>query len=178
MEIQAWNVKHGILKSMKSFTKIELQIISLILGVLFLVTIFNLSISLRRGRDSIRKNDMSAMQNALDTYYQKYRTFPQSTEDGKIIGCFDGEVIQDKSTGFPLNPIPCIWGESKFESINTLVRDPKYKNGASYLYKQVGKGYELYVSLEGQDEAEYQISTVNKNLQCGTKICNYGRVVN
>lgn len=163
---------------MKPFSRNELKIISLILSVLFVVTIFNLNISLRRGRDSIRKNDISAMQNALDTYYQKYRIYPQSTSDGKIIGCFDGEIIQDKSTGYPLNSIPCVWGESKFESVNTLVRDPKYKDGANYLYKQVGKGYELYVSLEGKDEAEYQISTVSKNLQCGTKICNYGRVVN
>ncbi len=175
-----WKPKFGMSNmeslTMKRFSKTELKSIILILSVLFLVTSFNLSISLRRGRDSIRKNDMSAMQNALDTYYQKYRTFPQSTEDGKIIGCFDGEVIQDKTTGVPLNPVPCIWGESKFESISTLVRDPKYQNGASYLYKSVGKGYELYVSLEGKDEAEYQIATVNKNLQCGTKICNYGIV--
>jgi hypothetical protein len=163
---------------MKFFNKQETKVIIFIFLVLFLVTAYNMSISLRRGRDSIRKNDMSAMQNALDTYYQKYRIFPQSTDDGKIIGCFDGEVIQDKNTGFPLNPIPCIWGESKFESINTLVRDPKHQKGASYLYKSVGKGYELYVSLEGMDEAEYQIATVNKNLQCGTEICNYGRVVN
>ena len=122
--IQVWNVKHGIRKIMKFFSKQETRNIIFIFSVLFLVTAYNMSISLRRGRDSIRKNDMSAMQNALDTYYQKYRIFPQSTDDGKIIGCFEGEVIQDKNTGVPLNSIPCIWGESKFESINTLVRDP------------------------------------------------------
>lgn len=159
---------------MKPFTRSELKVLILILGVLFLVIIFNLNISLRRGRDSIRKNDLSAMQNALDTYYQKYRIYPISTVDGKIVGCFRDEIVQDKLTGYPLNPIACQWGESKFESINTLVRDPKYQDGASYFYVSDGVGYELYISLEGKDEAEYQIATASKNLQCGTKICNYG----
>ena len=38
-----------------------------------------------------------------------------------------------------------------------------------------GKEYELYVSLEGKNEPEYSELIKVKNLQCGNKICNYGR---
>ena len=159
---------------MKLFTKNETRIIITIFSALFLITSYNMSISLRKGRDSIRKNDFSALQKGLDTYYQKYRAFPLSSCDGNIDGCFNDKVVQDKLSGLPLNVIPCIWGESEFEGIKTMVRDPKYKNGSSYLYVSDGKGYKLYIALEGKDEAEYQKATEMKNLQCGTKICNYG----
>ena len=55
---------------MKLFTLKEIKIVSIILTILFGVVLFNMSISLRRGRDSIRKNDISAIQKSLDTYYQ------------------------------------------------------------------------------------------------------------
>lgn len=160
---------------MKFFTKNESKIILFIFLVLFFVTGFNMSISLRRGRDSIRKNDMYAIENSLDTYLQKYRAYPLSTEKGEIIGCFDTNPIVDTISGHPLNAVVCKWGESRFESENYMPNDPNYKKGASYFYLFDGKKYMLYIALEGKDEAEYQISTFNKNLQCGTKICNYGR---
>lgn len=161
---------------MKKFTKSELRTIFTILIVLFGVTFINMSISLRRGRDSIRKNDISAIQKALDTYYQKYRIYPSSTDDGKIVGCFDSEVERDLSTGYPINTVPCVWGESRFEDRNLMPRDPSYKKGASYKYISHTTWYEIYISLEGRDEAEYTPSIASKYLQCGTKICNYGRV--
>ncbi len=160
---------------MRFFTHKETKSIIFILTVLFGITGFNMSISLRRGRDSIRKNDISAIEKAVDTYYQKYRVYPKSTEDGKIVGCFDGDIIKDKLTGIPLNTVPCLWGESKFESSNLMPRDPKYKNGASYYYNSDGKKFQFYIALEGKDEAEFTPAIVSKNLHCGTKICNYGR---
>lgn len=161
---------------MNPFSKNELKSIIIILICLFGVFIFNISISLRRGRDSIRKNDISAIQKSLDTYYQKYRIYPLSNESGQIIGCFDGDVVRDKSTGAPLNTVPCLWGESRFEDKNLMPRDPSYKKGASYKYISDGSRYEIYISLEGKDEAEFTPQIASKYLQCGTKICNYGRV--
>jgi type II secretory pathway pseudopilin PulG len=161
---------------MKLFTLKEIKIVSIILTILFGVVLFNMSISLRRGRDSIRKNDISAIQKSLDTYYQKYRVYPLSNDTGQIIGCFDGDVVRDKSTGAPLNTIACSWGESRFEDKNLMPRDPLYKKGNSYKYISDGKSYEIYISLEGKDEAEYTPQIAAKYLQCGTKICNYGRV--
>ncbi len=160
---------------MKSFTKYEIKSLLIIFLILFGLVALNMSASLRKGRDATRKNDLSAMQKAIDTFYQKYREFPKSTQDGKIIGCFNEEPIIDKNTGLVLNAVSCEWGMSTFENIKTMTRDPSYKKGLSYLYVSDGQRYELYVSLEGKKEPEYTISVVAKNLQCGTKVCNYGR---
>lgn len=160
---------------MKFFSKTEIKVIFFIFSVLFLVVGFNMAISLRKGRDSIRKNDISAIENALDTYYQKYRIYPASTEKGEIVGCFDGGVVRDPISGYPLNAIPCLWGESYFEDDNFMPRDPSYKKGLNYFYTSTGQKYQFFISLEGKSEAEYTPAIVSKNLQCGTKICNYGR---
>lgn len=162
---------------MKSFTKSEIKNILTVLFVLSFVFLFNISISLRKGRDSVRKDDISAIQRALDTYYQKYRVYPVSDGKGQIFGCFNEAPSFDVKTRYPLNAVPCIWGESKFEDPNLMPRDPNYKDGSSYLYISNGKSYEIYISLEGKKEAEYTQLIVEKNLQCGNKICNYGREV-
>lgn len=161
---------------MKPFLRSEIKPIATILTILFIVTIYNMSISLRRGRDATRKNDIYAIEKALDTYYQKYRIYPLSTQDGKIIGCFDGEVKLDIA-GQPTNSVVCEWGKSSFEEIKVMPRDPYAKNGMNYLYISEGLSYKFYVSLEGKDEAEYTVSIFNQNLQCGNEICNYGRGV-
>ena len=135
-----------------------------------------MSISLRRGRDATRKNDIYAVEKALDTYYQKYRVYPKSTDDGRIIGCFDGKVSLD-SAGYPTNAVVCEWGESSFEEIRVMPQDPYAKKGMDYLYVSDELSYMFYVSLEGKDEAEYTILIENLNLQCGNQVCNYGRGV-
>lgn len=161
---------------MNLFSKSETKVILFILFCLFAVTGYNISISLRRGRDSIRKNDISAIQKSIDTYYQKYRVFPLSTDKGEIIGCFSSEPVTDKETGKPTNVEVCRWGESRFENNNLMPRDPKYKDGASYKYLSLdGKTYEFYIALEGKDEDEYTPAIVSLNLNCGIKVCNYGR---
>lgn len=169
--------KKYIYNTMKPFTKYETRSILIVFIVLFLVTGFNMSVSLRRGRDSIRKNDMSAIQKSLDTYVNKYGVYPMSNESGQIIGCFDSKPQFDQITGVVLNAIPCQWGESKFEDVNVMPRDPNYNKGASYRYVSDGESYTFYIALEGKDEAEYSTVTYNKYLQCGTKICNYERSI-
>ena len=91
------------------------------------------------------------------------------------MGCFNDDPVLDEKTGYPTNIIICNWGQSSFENISTLPRDPNYKKGANYLYVSDGLSYQFYISLEGKDEAEYTESIVVKNLHCGNKICNYGR---
>ncbi len=162
---------------MKPFSKIEAKSILIILIVLSVVVFINMQVSLRRGRDSIRKNDISYIQKALDTYYQKYRVYPKSTDDGRIIGCFNEEVAFD-ATRLPINVTICEWGKSSFEEIKTMPRDPRADRGTNYRYISNGIGYSFYVALEGKDEAEYTVSVEKQNLQCGNQICNYGRGVN
>ena len=71
--------------------------------------------------------------------------------------------------------IACEWGKDSFEGISTLPRDPRYEDGSNYLYFSDTEKYQIYISLEGKDEAEYTQRIVDKNLQCGSQICNYGR---
>lgn len=161
---------------MKPFSKSEYKSIFLILSILFVVVFFNMSVSIRRGRDATRKDDISYIQKALDTYYQKYRVYPKSTDDGRIIGCFNEKVKLD-TAGQPTNVTVCEWGKSSFEDIKTMPRDPRADRGTNYRYISNGIGYSFYLALEGEDEAEYTVSIFNQNLQCGNQICNYGRVV-
>ncbi len=160
---------------MHKFTKHETKGLMVIFLILFVVITINMLASLRKGRDSIRKNDISAIQNALDTYFQKYRVYPAATLDGQIVGCFEGGPQIDKISGYPTNAVECSWGDSKFEDLLTMPQDPNYEKGAAYLYKSDGQNYEFYVALEGHDEAEYTQAIANKNLHCGSQICNYGR---
>lgn len=160
---------------MHFFTKYETKKIILIFFLLFFITLINLKASLRKSRDVTRKNDMGALQEAISIYHQKYRVFPLSTNSGKIIGCFEGGPDLDKITKYPMNAIPCEWDKSSFENIILMPKDPKISEGRSYLYISDGEKYELYVSLEGKKEPEYSQAVVDKNLQCGNEICNYGR---
>lgn len=160
--------------TMKLFTKSETKIIAIIFVILFIIIGFNMKISLRKGRDNTRKDDLSALQKALDTFQNKYNMFPPSIE-GKIGGCFGSDTTIDPKTGRLINLIACEWGKDGFENISILPRDPNFQKSASYLYLSNTDKYQIYVSLEGKSEAEYSESVFNKNLQCGTVICNYGR---
>lgn len=163
------------INKLNKFTNLESKFLLIIFLILFVISGFNISVSLRRGRDATRKNDLSSLQKGLDLYKQKYKEYPLSSSDGKIIGCFSDEPRFDKTTAKVINALPCEWGESTFENIKIMTADPNYSKGTSYLYISDGEKYEIYVSLEGRDEAEYTESVVAKNLHCGKAICNYGR---
>jgi len=55
------------------FNKTEIKYLLIIFTFLILVTGINIKTSLRKGRDTTRKNDMSAMQKEVDTFLQKYK---------------------------------------------------------------------------------------------------------
>lgn len=165
----------SILELMKIFKKSEYKIVGFSFLLLFVLTAFNINVSLRRGRDNQRKNDLSTLQKALDIYQAKYGIFPLSTDEGLIIGCFSEDVEIDPKTNRPINANSCFWGQSSFENISLMPRDPKSKDGAEYRYFSDGEHYGLYISLEGKDEPEYSEAILEKDLQCGNKMCNYGR---
>lgn len=160
---------------LKPLTKSEKINLLIIFTFLFIVVGLNIKTSLRRGRDSTRKNDLSAMQKAIDLYRQKYKVYPPSNDTGQIVGCFKYGPEFDKKTGLIINGEACEWGKSKFENINTMVMDPSSDKGFSYKYVSDGNSYQIYVSLEGKDEPEYSKAVEELNLHCGSKVCNYGR---
>ena len=160
---------------MKFFKKSELKIIFVILLSISFLYVINIKASLRKGRDITRKDDISYVQKALNTYYQKHKVYPLSDNSGRILGCFNDAPLFDEKTGFAINAVACDWGRSSFEDITLMPRDPKSKDGMEYKYVSDGSSYKFYVSLEGKKEPEYNEQTISLNLQCGTKICNYGR---
>lgn len=144
---------------MLKFSREESKVIGSIFLILIIVTGINIVASLRKGRDANRKNDLGAIERNLALYLEKYKTYPQASSDGKIIGCFDESPILDEISGAPTNAIPCKW-----------------KNiSVDYLYTFDGKKYKVYIALEGKHEAEYSKITEDMGLHCGTRICNYGR---
>lgn len=150
---------------MTPFTKQQKKVILFLFFVLFALTGFNMNISIRRGRDNQRKNDLSVLQKALDVYQNKHGEYPPSI-DNKIGAC-KGPIF-----------VPCEWGKDKFEILSTMPRDPSSNLGREYLYLSNIKGYKIYISLEGKDEAEYTKAIEDLGLLCGNQICNYGREYN
>jgi type II secretory pathway pseudopilin PulG len=147
------------------FKRQEKKVLLGLFIVLAILTAFNMNISIRRGRDNQRKNDMSTLQKALDLYHGQNFRFPKSV-DGKIAACMG-----------PVH-LGCQWGKDKFMNISTLPRDPSSDLGREYLYLSNTKGYAIYIALEGKDEAEYTQSILDMGLHCGSQICNYGREYN
>jgi len=179
---------------MKPFTKKELISVLIILSVVFLVTLNNMIIALRRSRDSTRKQDMGSVSDALHRYYQDFGFFPPSSA-GMIKACkgdnFEtilGELKE--SSGFDRTKFfdglrGCVWGKDSFSDLfdpsyepylKVFPQDPKSGEGFSYIYISNTARFQLYSSLEGnQDEAGYDSDIVKRNLLCGVKICIYGK---
>lgn len=54
-------------------------------------------------------------------------------------------------------------------------KDPYTPKGYSYLYLTDGKYFQLYASLEGKDESEFNLIIESLNLKCGNFVCNFGK---
>ena len=61
----------------RGFTLIELLLAMTLLSVLALLLIGNFNSTLKRGRDSQRKNDLGQLQKALELYYEDNKTYPK-----------------------------------------------------------------------------------------------------
>ncbi|MBL7036738.1 hypothetical protein ISR94_02740 [Candidatus Microgenomates bacterium] len=159
---------------MKFFTRKDTKAIAWIFVVLIIFIGINLKVSIRRGRDNVRKSDLGGLQGALESYQQKYHVFPES-KNGKIVGCFSKDTYYDQDLERHLNLVECEWGEDKFENLERLPIDPSHEDGRSYLYLSNIKHFQVFTSLEGRGEAEYTESIVERGLSCGESICNFGK---
>ena len=155
---------------MKFFTRKELLAVVLILGVVILASLSNFKVSLRRARDVQRKNDIRSVSDALIKYNEDFGPFPLA-EDGKIVGCHGPETKIDEK-GRITGLVACEWGRDALA--DKLPQDPLFEEGLRYLYLSSGEHFQLYASLEGTDEPEYDEKIVARNLSCGSQICNFG----
>jgi type II secretory pathway pseudopilin PulG len=173
---------------MKPFTKSETLSIIIIFLVLIGISWPNFSLSLRRARDQVRRDDIGNIQAAIDSYYSDYGIYPASTSDGKILACKGSGPEKVGTDGRPIvNLVPCNWGKDSWFNLTPGVNktylkvvpgDPNLTKGQTYVYFSDGSRYQLMGALEGADEPGYDQKLVARNVVCGNKICNIGRVTN
>jgi type II secretory pathway pseudopilin PulG len=157
---------------MKFFSKSELISIAVIFLILIVVSWPNFTLSMRRARDQIRRDDIGNIQAAIDEYFDDYGIFPASSTDGKLAVCKG----------------PCAWGQDTWINLTPGVNktymkvvpgDPNLSKGISYSYFSDGSRYQLLAYLEGEkDEIEYDGRLEKRGVKCGNKICNLGRANN
>lgn len=164
---------------MKFFSKNEILGILVILAVLVLVSLNNFKVSLRRARDSQRKDDLGSLQNALARYNDDFGSFPLSSPEGKILAC-----APVSRRGKTVNFSPCDWGKDGLTDLSdpnfpaylkVLPIDPQSVSGLTYVYLSDGKRFQIYASLEGADENEYNLKILARSMPCGARLCNFGK---
>lgn len=148
--------------SMNKFTQQEIKVTAIIFFILILISTPNFISSMRRSRNQIRRDDLGSMQRMIDSYYAKYKVFPTSTADGKILACGG----------------PCEYGQDQFYNIGRIPGDPQSAKGVSYVYFSGIDMYQIFIYQEGENEIEYSPLIEARGVKCGTKICNTGRSYN
>lgn len=167
---------------MNHFSKSELKAILIIFVFLFIISTPNFIVSLRRARDAQRKADIGGIQDALLRYQADFGAFPLSI-DGKIAAC---EPVTFKEAAGIKTPVfsACEWGKSSLADLSDssyppymklIPDDPESSKGRSYCYFSNGSRFQIYGSLEGKSEDEYDENIVKRNIPCGSKICNFGK---
>lgn len=178
----------------KLFSKEEYLVTGIILSLIILVTLYNFYFALMRARDSTRRDDVGAISNALNQFYEDFGYFPPS-EDGKIKYCrgenFD-QIVEDLSdddvfdrTKFFEGLRACEWGQDSFDDlldedyspyIEKLPIDPRSEAGLEYLYISNTKRFQIYTHLEEESDAQgYDNGIVGRELDCGNATCNFGK---
>jgi len=144
----------------RAFTLIELLVAMVILGILSLLLIGNFTVTLKRGRDAQRKNDLAQIQKAFELYY----------EDNKVYPVFaDNDIFGKKlcSTGAIIATSDCPSGDTTY-----MVKVPKDPT-STYVYRYepgaTGSSYYLYSYIENDLD---QGSGVNKNGYVGNEKCD------
>lgn len=170
---------------MKAFTKSELVSLVVIFFVLVIISVPNFILSARRARDQSRRSDMGDLENALADYQNDFGIFPLNSPDGKILACKKpgDSVTLDAKGRLVVNLIPCEWGKDTWRDLtpgsskiymDIMPDDPDSSQGVRYMYFSDGERYQIYVSFEGADEAEYDKKIVERKINCGSRACNAG----
>jgi type II secretory pathway pseudopilin PulG len=165
------------------FKRDELFVVSGIIIVLLVAIVLNLQVSFRKSRDAQRKGDIRNIYNALHSFQNDFSFFPLSDEQGRIMACLDdpsnpqfdelGNVIYE-ACDYGVDAIRDVFDTSYQPYMANIPEDPLADKGFKYFYISNGKRFQLYASLEGENEAEYDKNIRNRNLSCGVEFCNFG----
>lgn len=152
----------------RGFTLIELLVVMAILSILAVIVTGTFTSSMRRGRDSRRKDDLRSISSALETYFNDKGAYPTGV-NGVMTGCD------------ALDAQPCNWGGQFKDNKGTLYmvlipKDPLETQ--KYYYVSGGASYKLYAKLEntldqgdGVSQAGYSGTSCNFG---STILCTYG----
>ncbi len=160
-------------KTQRGFTLMELLIVIILLGILIAAGISSFTSSLKKSRDSRRKNDLRQIAISLETFNNDNGHYPLSNAEGQILGCTDGVSI-------------CTWGNS-FQDATTiymiqLPADTSISQRYFY-YSPDGTYFQLFARLENTLDSDVPKNGQNQarefgDLNCGTDTtslyCNYG----
>jgi len=150
----------------KGFTLLELMIVMILLSILALLLIGNYMSSIKKGRDSRRKNDLNQIQRALEMYYEDTNRYPVLT---------DAELFGKKLC----NTAPD-WNNCTKSYMVKVPTDPN----SNYSYHYVTDGtsspqfYYIYSAIENDQDQSQNVSIkgyVGIDTSCGSTsvICRY-----
>jgi len=92
----------------KGFTLLELLVVIGIIGILVALATVSYSATQKAGRDSRRKQDMVAIQNALEQYYSENAyTYPDGTCSTDAPTYMNSAWPTDPSSGVAYSPSTC-----------------------------------------------------------------------
>lgn len=170
------------------FSKSEIISLIVIFLVLLAVALPNFATSLKLARDQNRRDDMGALEHAMDVYLAEFNNaLPRATPDGRIIDCLKpgDKPVKEANGSYSYTPIPCEWGKDAFTNLITgevylprLPEDPDVLKGVKYIYLTDGNRYQIYAAMEEKSEPEVDPKIIARNLSCGIRICNIGRSYN
>jgi len=167
---------------MKFFSKSEFKAVLIIFAGLIVISVPNFIVSLRRARDAQRKADIGSIHDSLLRYQGDFGSFPLSA-DGRIAAC---EPVTFRDVAGMKTPVfsPCDFGKAALADLSDssyppymklIPNDPQKFKGYSYYYLSNGSRFQIYGSLEGKSEDEYDENIIKRGLLCGEKICNFGK---
>jgi len=148
----------------KGFTLIELLIVMIILGVLAAIGVNGFLASQKKGRDTLRKESLKAMSQALEMYYNDKKQYPLGDGAGSMIGCGTGPAVCTAHT---------VWKDANTIYMAQFPADPSAAQRYYYVSAD-GKQYQIYAYLENNQDIQIMTPSVGST-NCGSGIaCNYG----
>jgi len=143
----------------QGFTLMEILIVIAMLGILATIIFGSYLSSLKKGRDSRRKQDLEQVSRALELYYSEQGRYPQESE--VTFGQKLDNPNSDDDDIFYMKQLPVDPMESY--QYDYVVDSSDYQS------------YQLYSCLENDDDLDYNLSDFS-GTNCGTNCspCHYG----
>jgi len=144
-------------KKQNGFTLLEILVVIALLGILATIIMGSYLASLKKARDSRRKQDLEQISRALELYYSQNNSYPEDIDVD-----FGGPLENPNGGDYYMKMLP---------------QDPSgATSGYNYDYiSNDGQEYQLYSCLENDQDPDYSSYTGSEN--CGTScdgMCHYG----